>query len=157
MVPPGPLPSHAVGQGEVAQEQATAAIIFCRSISFIFFCLSISLFNIKYNIKVANRMPKIRLIFEFFSQIACGALVSCSPRPQGTKRAHKTSFFGPMFVEFGHFTYIHFRPEAILPTHTFVSRPFYLHQLSAQPGGPISPNHPIYPPFSCHAKSPKTH
>ena len=136
MVPPGPLPSHAVGQGEVAQEQATAAIIFCRSISFIFFCLSISLFNIKYNIKVANRMPQIRLIFVIFSQLACGALVSCSPRPQGTKRAHKTSFFGPMFVEFGHFTYIHihytlsprghftythFRLEAILPTSTFGS------------------------------------
>ena len=120
MVPPGPLPSHAVGQGEVAQEQATAVIIFCRSISFIFFCLSISLFNIKYNIKVANRMPPDRLIFFFFPNFACGALVSCSPRPQGTKRAHKTSFLGPMFVEFGHFTYIHFRPEPILPTQTFV-------------------------------------
>ena len=98
MVPPGPLPSHAVGQGEVAQEQATAAIIFCRSISFIFFCLSISLFNIKYNRKVANRMPKIRLIFVFFSQLACGALVSCSPRPQGTQHVPNTLFLGPMFV-----------------------------------------------------------
>ena len=120
MVPPGPLPSHAVGQGEVAQEQATAAIIFCRSISFIFFCLSISLFNIKYNIKVANRLPQIRLSFVFFSQLACGALASCSPRPQGTKRACKTSFLGLVFMELGHFTYTHFHLKAILPTSTFL-------------------------------------
>ena len=50
-------------------------------------------------------MPPFCLIFMIFSQIACGALVSCSRRPQGTKRARKTSFFGLVFVELGHFTY----------------------------------------------------
>ena len=71
------------------------------------------------------------------------------PRPQGTKHARKTSFFGLVFVELGHFTYIHFRPEAILPTHThtFVLRPFYLHQLSgsAEDVARICHGHPGLP------------
>ena len=126
-----PSPATLLVKGRLHHNRPLLLFFLSIYLIYLFLSLYIILFIIKYNIKVANRMPPDHLIFFFFPNFACGTLVSRSPRPQGTKRARKTAFLGPVFVQFDHFTfYLHCRPT--YTAYTFALRPFYLHTLSSR-------------------------